>query len=379
MDIKKLSELNCGFQSGFAFKSQDYTQDGIPIIKIGNIQNMRVSSSLSVNHFPAKLLTEKISQYLLSDGDVLIAMTGQGSVGRVGKVIQTNGSKCLMNQRVGKFLCDEINLNREYLYYILTTDLYQDFLFSTGTGSGQPNLSPEVILETEIPAPKFEEQKAIASVLSSLDNKIDLLHRQNKTLEAMAETLFRQWFIEEADESWENGCLNDIATFGNGKSRPSTVDGGAIPIYGGNGILGYTDQFNYHDKKVVIGRVGAYCGCIYYDTNEIWVSDNALIAKAKDITETSYLYFLLKYLKINEMAEGSSHPLITQTVLKSIPILFPPLLKIKEFCLIADCCLEKVDFNTKQISSLEKLRDTLLPKLMSGEVRVKVKDIKMEV
>jgi type I restriction enzyme S subunit len=224
--LKKLKELNCDFLSGFAFKSKDYEDDGIPIIKIGNIQNRVVSIDLSGNFFPEHKVTDKISAYLLNDCDVLIAMTGQGSVGRVGKLRKGKNDLALLNQRVGKFITDEKNLNIDYLYYVLTSDTYQEYLFNTGTGSGQPNLSPSVILETEIPATSYSEQKAIASVLSSLDDKIDLLHRQNQTLEALAETLFRQWFVErrpelvegEAEEDWEEEPLSEIANFLNGEA-----------------------------------------------------------------------------------------------------------------------------------------------------------------
>jgi type I restriction enzyme S subunit len=156
--LKLGEDFKCSFLSGFAFKSKDYVNKGIPIIKIGNIQGKRVSANLSVNYFSKDLVDDKIADYYLKDRDVLIAMTGQGSVGRVGKLILPSSEKALLNQRVGKFICDEINLNIDYLFYVLTTDLYQDYLFSAGTGSGQPNLSPEVILETEIPALPYNKQ-----------------------------------------------------------------------------------------------------------------------------------------------------------------------------------------------------------------------------
>lgn len=239
---KKLTEFNCDFLSGFAFKSSDFKNRGIPLIKIGNIQNRIVTIDNNGNFLDERLLNEKTERYLLSDKDILIAMTGQGSVGRVGKLILKNGEKALLNQRVGKFICDEINLNKEYLYYILTTDKYQDYLFNTGAGSGQPNLSPELILQTEIPFCEYNEQKSIASILSSLDDKIELLHRQNATLEKMAETLFRQWFVEEAKEEWETGKLADEFDFTMGASPPGesyNEEGIGIPMYQGNADFGF--------------------------------------------------------------------------------------------------------------------------------------------
>lgn len=239
-----------------------------------------------------------------------------------------------------------------------------------GSTSAYPSLKPSDIESLDILLPPLPEQRAIASVLSSLDNKIDLLHRQNKTLEAMAETLFRQWFVGEAEEGWEEGKLGDVADFNNGKSRPESIEGSVIPIYGGNGILGYTIRLNSEGMSIVIGRVGAYCGSLYIENRPIWITDNALSAKPKDKKYTSYLYYLLKSLNLNQMAEGSSHPLLTQTLLNTIDITIPSDDIITAFCDFADSILMKSFFNKHQICTINKLRDILLPKLMSGEVRV---------
>jgi type I restriction enzyme, S subunit len=268
-----------------------------------------------------------------------------------------------------------IRLNKEkalpkFINYYLRQPSVIDFVNNMSGQSAQPNINFEEIKSIEILLPQISEQKAIATVLSSIDDKIDLLHRQNATLEAMAETLFRQWFVEEAKEDWETVSLADIAFFFNGKSRPN--EEGTIPIYGGNGILGYTNKSNYSGKSIIIGRVGAYCGSLYYENKEIWVSDNALLVKAKNERQTHYLFFLLKTLDLNSMAEGSSHPLLTQTLLKSIEVSQPPKDKIEEFDGQFESWRNKIELNQTQIRTLTTLRDTLLPKLMSGEVRVKM-------
>ena len=112
--------------------------------------------------------------------------------------------------------------------------------------------------------------------------------------------------------------LGDVIKFGNGKARPSSE--GATPIYGGNGILGYSADANYAGETIVIGRVGAYCGATYYEDQAIWVSDNALAAKPKDKNSAKYLFYFLKNLDLNQHAQGSSHPLVTQTLLNSIDV-----------------------------------------------------------
>ena len=103
--------------------------------------------------------------------------------------------------------------------------------------------------------------------------------------------------------------LGDVIMFGNGKARPSSD--GNIPIYGGNGILGYSGDTNYDGETIVIGRVRAYCGATYYEDRSIWVSDNALSAKPKNGYSAKYLYYMLKNIDLNQQAQGSSHPLAT--------------------------------------------------------------------
>jgi type I restriction enzyme S subunit len=264
------------------------------------------------------------------------------------------------------------NVNPYFLYYYLTQDELTNYFdaIAEGSTSTYPSFKPELISELEISIPNLFEQQTVASILCSLDDKIDLLQHQNKTLEQLAETLFRQWFVEEADESWELGSLDDIAMFYNGKSRPQEVIGGKIPIYGGNGILGFTDKSNYDGRSIIIGRVGAYCGSLYNVRGPVWITDNALLAKPKEDYYSNYLSLLLKSLELNSMAEGSSHPLLTQTLLKSIELQKPSEQKIKLFQEHTNDLYDKVEINNNQIRILTQLRDTLLPKLMSGEVRV---------
>lgn len=300
----------------------------------------------------------------LTDKTILLSINGT-----IGNLALYNNELCVL----GKSAC-YINVSddndRRFFYYTFLNKQFQNYILESATGTTIPNVPLKGIREYTFNLPPLSEQKSIASILSSLDDKIDLLQRQNATLEAMAETLFRQWFVEEAKEEWEEGTLDDLATFYNGKSRPK--EDGPIPIYGGNGILGYTNIFNYTGKSIIIGRVGAYCGSLYYENNEIWVSDNALLVKAKKQSYTHYLFYLLKTLDLNSMAEGSSHPLITQTLLKSLEISIAPEEKVLRFDEQVEIFRNKITANNIQIRTLTTLRDVLLPKLMSGEVRVVV-------
>ena len=111
--------------------------------------------------------------------------------------------------------------------------------------------------------------------------------------------------------------LGDIIDFKNGKSVKKSD--GVIPIYGGNGILGYTDKSNF-SHTIVVGRVGAYCGSIYVEENSCWVSDNAIAGVPKEGQDLTYLYYVLKSLNLNSKQIGSSQPLITQSMLRDMVV-----------------------------------------------------------
>ena len=157
---------------------------------------------------------------------------------------------------------------------------------------------------------------------------------------------------------WKEYKLGDVAIFKNGKSRPA--EEGTFPIYGGNGILGYTNQFNSENEVTVIGRVGAYCGSVYYENKQIWISDNALFALPKNGFDTKFLFYFLKNLNLNQFAEGSSHPLLTQNLLNSIYIqITDNIEEQKSIASILSSLDDKIDLLHRQNKTLEALAETL--------------------
>ena len=112
--------------------------------------------------------------------------------------------------------------------------------------------------------------------------------------------------------------LKEVIDFKNGRKKPKEI--GDIPIYGGNGVTGYTNDFNSNKESIIVGRVGAYCGCVYRQKNKCWISDNAIVGHAKGNNDFDYLYYLLKSINLNSLHIGSSQPLITQEILNNIDI-----------------------------------------------------------
>ena len=149
--------------------------------------------------------------------------------------------------------------------------------------------------------------------------------------------------------------LREIIEFKNGKKKPSTK--GQIPIYGGNGILDYTDQSNYDDENLIVGRVGAYCGCVYSHYGRCWVSDNAIVGKVLDGNDFYYCYYLLKRLNLNARHVGSGQPLMTQEILNSIEVDLPDYDTQKKIGKILKNIDDKIELNNKINNNLHDLAE----------------------
>ena len=309
-------------------------------------------------------------KFQLKTNDIIVARTG-ASIG-VNLIIKENLNSVLNNGLI-RIRVDYEKCHPDYLYYNFRSSTYNDFIESISGGtSTQPNMQINALLSYKINLPPLEEQKAIATVLSSLDDKIDLLHRQNKTLEAMAETLFRQWFVEEAREDWEEvpiGGMFEISS-GKGIKKEQLDDVGLFPVLGANGEIGRTNDYLYNERLIFTGRVGTIGNVFIVEGNKVWLSDNTLVFR-----KIRYFYFVYFFLKVARLADynaGSTQPLIRQSDIKEIPVSLPSDVRLNDFEHHANEVFRKIAANNKQIRTLETLRDTLLPKLMSGEVRVAV-------
>lgn len=159
--------------------------------------------------------------------------------------------------------------------------------------------------------------------------------------------------------------LEDIIHFKNGKKKPNSK--GNIPIYGGNGILGYTDKYNASNNSIIIGRVGAYCGCIYKCDRECWVSDNAILGQVKDNYDYMYVYYLMKTLNIHDLHVGSGQPLMTQDILNNIIVDIPCYNDQVKIGKILNDLDKKIELNNQINNNLYKITNKLYEQLFIVE------------
>lgn len=256
-----------------------------------------------------------------------------------------NCNEALISQAYISFeVIDENILLPEYLMMWFRREEFDRYARYMSYGSAREVFSWEEMCNVKLPVPSIEKQREIVKEYNTILNRIKLNENMITNLEKLSQTIYKQWFIDlqypdkdnsiEAPENWKNVNLDSIINFKNGKKVGA--EAGDIPVYGGNGILGYTKEFNA-ENGTAIGRVGAYCGMSYREFNKMWISDNGIFARDKEGLN-NYAFYLISNLKLNERAEGTGQPLITQNMLNNISISLPPKKLREEF----DCMIGKI-------------------------------------
>lgn len=316
-----------------------------------------------------------------------IILTREAPVGEVG-MIRTS-EKVFLGQRTMMYRADRTKADPYFLYYAFQTEAVQEQIHSAGMGSVVEHVRVPDAKKFKINTPPLPEQKAIASVLSSLDDKIDLLHRQNKTLEAMAETLFRQWFIE--DETLAEVVVSELIEFNPKRSLSKGTDAIYLEMAGlstqsFNATGYYRREFSSGTKFVqqdtLLARItpclenGKAGYVTFLNDNEVgWGSTEYIVMRPKAGIHPLMAYVLCRNQDFKDYAEScmegsSGRQRVNVDHLKEFTIGKPDDEVVKQFNDYLQSIESKLMYNSKQIQTLENLRDTLLPKLMSGEVRV---------
>lgn len=278
------------------------------------------------------------------------------------------------------------NNDLDFLFYLFASQEFVDLAYSGSSGTKMPRADWKFMKETEWRLPPFPEQKAIASVLSSLDDKIDLLIRQNKTLEAIAETLFRQWFVEEAKEDWGQGVLPDEFDFTMGQSPPGSSFNEArigTPMFQGNADFGFrfpservytTNPKRFAEELDTLISVRAPVGAQNMALTRCCIGRGVAAFKSKHSGDLyTYTYFKLRSLmrKIQQFNdEGTVFGSIGKDDFQKMVITLPPIKIVQSFDREVKPLNDRIINNCKAIGTFEILRDTLLPKLISGKIRV---------
>ena len=317
-------------------------------------------------------------EYILGSGVIVVTMTDLSkegdTLGYAAKIPNIKDKLLLHNQRIGLVHFLSNTVYPEFIYWLMRSKNYQGFIVGSASGTSIRHTSPKNIQEYAFYLPPLPEQKAIADVLSSLDDKIDLLHRQNQTLENLAETLFRHYFIDNAEDDWEEKKLGDFFEVKTGKKNSNfgTKDG-IYPFFTCSQKSILAPSYSFDGNAILLAGNGDFNVKRYSGKFEAYQRTYVLMPQNKKYF--GYLYTFMRFFltQITGGHQGSVIKFITKSMIEDFPVLFPKHQSdyINQLMKYLNAIFNKTDLNSKQISTLEQLRDTLLPKLISGEIRIK--------
>ena len=364
----------CTLIAGFAFKGKDFGNYPDKVIKIADIQPPIVDMSSLTGIDISQYNSHKLEKYKIQIGDYVLAMTG-ATIGKLGRI--TSEQNAYINQRVLLFKPKGIYVDKNYLYYYLCQDVFYSYIRNhIDSETAQPNISANSIGEFTLILPPLDEQRRIAGILGSLDDKIELNRRINANLEAQAQALFRSWFVDNETIDLQSYELGEVATIMAGGDKPSVyskdlTEQCRIPIYSNGinneGLYGYTDSAKISSASITVSARGTI-GYVCLRTKP-YVPIVRLISVVPTKAELSAEFLYLWALTQNIRGTGTTQQQLTVPDFRKTSIKIPSTKVLKKFNNIIIPIFQNVEANKNECMTLSTLRDTLLPKLLSGEIK----------
>lgn len=386
----------CRVIPGFAFKSSDFCDEGVPVVKIGNITDDYTVDVSTCQHLPADILTTKLKQYILKDGDIVLAMTG-ATAGKIGRV--QSDRILLLNQRVAKI--EAFNANPDFIWFALSSKKYRERFYNIAGGAAQPNMSGGQIEEVEIPLPPRNVQDRIACILKLFDDLVANSRRRISLLEEAARLIYQEWFgrsrfpgheraevLDNIPNGWEPKCLGEICEDIRDAVNPDQLEAGT-PYIGlehmprrsiSLGEWGLSDEvvstkLRFKAGEIIFGKIRPYFHKVGIAFVDGVASSDAIIIRP--FSSELHPFTLLTVssdqfiaMTAKTMKEGSKMPRADWKHMKSFKIAIPPAPLLALFNEMITPILDQLKVLNLQNRKLKEARDLLLPRLMSGEITV---------
>lgn len=381
--------------NGRAFRTKEFSKDGLPVIKISELKNGLTSQTNYSN------LTFQ-DKYYLSKGDLLFSWSGQPETSIDAFWYQLPDG--WLNQHIFKVIPSN-NIEKEFLFYLLKfkkNKFIQICRNKQTTGLGHVTVKDLKELEVEIPP--VDERERIVNILLSLDNKIELNRKMNETLEETGKRLFKHWFVdfefpndkgkpykssggemvdselEEIPKGWKISTVGKYLEIFDSKriplsSRERQKRQGNYRYYGATGVIDYVNDYLFDGIYLLLGEDGTVTrdkGYPYtqYVWGQFWVNNHAHVLQGKPPFSTEFMKLFFNTTIISSYVTGAVQPKLNQTNLKSIPFMVPDTSLVNKFESVITLLFNQLRNNEDEINSLQNIRDSLLPRLMSGKLRV---------
>lgn len=298
----------------------------------------------------------------LTNRTILVSING--TLGNVGVY---DSEKIILGKSACYFNVKE-SVDKDFIYYIVSSPAFKQYLESNATGTTIKNISLKQMKKYTFSLPKISEQKRISSVLRKIDEKIKNNRAINNNLEQQTQAIYSRMFIEHRQESWSTGQLSDLISVKYGKDHKKLADGN-YPVYGSGGIIRYVEKPLHTGESVLIPRKGTLNNVIYVN-EAFWSVDTMFYTEMLHPNIAKFVYHFVKSKDLASLNAGSAVPSMTTNILNAMQLYIPDEKTLEKFENIVSPMYSAMQENTKESKILANTRDTLLPKLMSGELDV---------
>ena len=404
------------FQEGPGIRNWQYVDEGIPFVNIRCLVDGRLDRS-AMSHVSKDEALGKYRHFLLDVDDYVVSSSG--TLGRIATVQQSD-LPCMLNTSVIRMRPKSAQLDRGYLKYFLLSEYYQAQVLSFATGSAQLNYGPMHLRQMFIVCPPLPEQRAIAHILGTLDDKIELNRRMNETLEAMARALFKSWFVDfdpvrakaegrdpglpkpladlfpdsfedselgEIPKGWAVGTLGDVAEHPRRGVQPDTIkpDTPYIALeHMPKRCIALSDwdladglesnKFEFKKGEILFGKLRPYFHKVGVAPVDGVCSTDIVVVAPRSPTWSAFVLGLVSSDEFveytNAGSTGTKMPRTSWSEMARYEIALPPTVVAKAFTEGLQLSVDRIIAGIHESRTLAALRDTLLPRLISGEVRV---------
>lgn len=368
---------------GSRLKVSSFVQSGFPIIDGANLKGFKVTDNIT--KFVTEEKARSLSRSIAKRNDIVITISG--TLGQIAYVPWTSRyPEYLCSQRQFRVTFDTQKVCVPYLVYYFHTHEGQNKILSFANQTGVPALAQPLknFRKIRVNLPDIETQERIVSVLSSLDDKIELNNKINANLEQQAQALYRFYFpydvTSELPNGWRVGTVGEIACFHDFKRIPlSGSERGKMkekryPYYGAASLMDYVDDYIFDGRYLLLGEDGTVVNSVglpvlQYVWGKFWVNNHAHVLTGELGFSVESLYMLFKQTSVQSIVTGAVQPKISQAGLRSVEVVIPPESLLSSFNIHVDPLFKLIRDNVSENICLAKIRDFLLPKLMSGEIQ----------
>lgn len=376
--LRDIADIQTG-PFGSQLHKEDYVDIGTPIVTVEHLGN-RVFTEQNL----PKVSDEdkaRLSKYVLKEGDIVFSRVG--SVDRCSYVDAAHDGWMFSGR------CLRVRPNTEvdplYLYYFFCLEDTKQFVRNIAVGATMPSINTKLLGEVEVAYPSQTEQQKIVALLSALDDKIEINQKINDNLQQQAQALYKHYFPysvgDELPDGWRIGSVGEIIEIHDSKRIPlsgaerAKMEKKTYPYYGAAALMDYVDDYIFDGKYLLLGEDGTVVDeagypILQYVWGQFWVNNHAHILTGKLGFNVESLYMLFKQTPVKAIVTGAVQPKISQTNLRSIQVVIPPPKLLTDYNSQIEPLFALLRTNEETNKSLTALRDTLLPKLMSGELDV---------